>query len=156
MTQWQPLVDRVKKLPGDKFTECRLALDSSFKPAPWKASWTRGVIDLLVVNGEEAAVIDYKTGKFKPSEQLHLYAGYVFSHYEQVQAVKTAFVWLKEKRFSRETIQRKDLPSVWVPLLERAKKLQSAYERNSWPARPSGLCRGWCPVTKCEFYKKRL
>jgi hypothetical protein len=155
MTQWQGLVNKISRLPGEKFTEIRLALDSSFNPTDWKTAWSRGVADLLVVCGEKAAVLDYKTGKRKPSEQLDLYANYVFHHYPDVQTVRTGYIWLKDRRIDWKSHNRKHLHETWQTLLPRVRKLESAYERESWPARPSGLCNGWCPVTTCPFFKAR-
>lgn len=155
MTQWQSLANKIARLPGEKFPEIKLAIDSSFKPADWKNAWSRGIADLLVVCGKKAAVIDYKTGKRKPSEQLDLYANYVFHHYPEVEKVTTCYVWLKERKIDRKSISRASLPVTWQSLLPRVRKLESAYERDSWPARPSGLCNGWCPVTSCPFNKPR-
>ncbi|MFM1990275.1 MAG: hypothetical protein RJA99_3232 [Pseudomonadota bacterium] len=155
MTQWQVLANKLAKLPGEKLTEVKFAIDRSFQPADWKNSWSRGIADLLVVCGEKAAVMDYKTGKRKPSEQLDLYANYVFHHYPQVNKVTTGFVWLKDRRIDWKPITRSSLSETWQSLLPRVRKLESAYERDSWPARPSGLCNGWCPVTSCQFNKDR-
>ena len=51
---------------------------------------------------KNAIVMDYKTGKRKPTEQLDLYAAYVFHHYPDVQEVTTVFVWLKEKKLDKK------------------------------------------------------
>lgn len=154
MAQWQSLADKIAKLPGEKFTEFKFALDKGFKPAEWKQSWTRGIADLLVVRGDKAVVMDYKTGKRKPSEQLDLYANYTFAYHPEVKVVTTAFVWLKEKKIDRQTIHREQAPEIWQKLMPRVRKLESAYERESWPERPSGLCKGWCPVASCKFNGK--
>jgi PD-(D/E)XK nuclease superfamily len=155
MTQWQSLANKLAKLPGQKLTEVKFAIDANFQPAQWKTSWSRGIADLLVIHGEKAAVMDYKTGKRKPTEQLDLYANYVFHHYPQVNKVTTGFVWLKERRIDWKPLDRTSLPVTWQSLLPRVRKLESAYERDSWPARPSGLCNGWCPVTSCSFNRPR-
>lgn len=151
MTQWQALANKLARLPGQKLTEVKFALDRAFQPAEWAGSWSRGIADLLVVHGTSAAVLDYKTGKRKPSEQLDLYANYVFHHYPSVTKVTTGYVWLKDRRIDWKPIVRETLALSWQALLPRVRKLESAYERESWPPRPSGLCRGWCPVTVCEF-----
>jgi len=155
MEQWQRLADQIAALPGVKHTEIKLAIDRAFQPTSWKTAWSRGIIDLLVVHKDKAAVLDYKTGKRKPSEQLDLYANYVFHHYPEVNKVTTGYVWLKDRRIDREPIHRDEVPAIWQSLLPRVNKLESARERDSWPAKPSGLCRGWCPVTACEFNKPR-
>lgn len=151
MTQWQSLAEKLAKLPGEKLCEQKMALDKNFQPTDWKTSWTRGIADLLVVHKDRAVVADYKTGKRKPTEQLDLYAAYTFAHYPQVKVVTTAFVWLKDRKIDKKEVTRDEVPIVWSGLLPRVRKLESAYERDSWPERPSGLCRAWCPVTACKF-----
>lgn len=151
MAQWQPLAGKLAALPGEKHTEMQLAIDKAFAPADWKSAWSRGVADLVVVHKDKAAVLDYKTGKRKPSEQLLLYAAYIYHHFPQVNKVRTGFVWLKDRRIDWQPTEREEVPAIWQLLLPRVRKLESAYERDSWPARPSGLCRSWCPVLACEF-----
>lgn len=155
MTQWQSLAEKLAKLPGEKLCEQKMALDKNFRPTDWKTSWTRGVADLLVVHKDRAVVADYKTGKRKPTEQLDLYAAYTFAHYPQVKVVTTAFVWLKDRKIDKKEVTRGEVPIVWSGFLPRVRKLESAYERDSWPERPSGLCRAHCPVTTCKFNGKR-
>lgn len=155
MTQWQPLANKIAALPGKKLAEHKYALDRSFQPTSWKGAWTRGIGDLVIIHGKKAAVLDYKTGKRKPTEQLDLYANYVFHHHPEVEKVTTGFVWLKEKKIDWKPIDRDQVPIIWQGLVPRVAKLESAYERGRWPAKTSGLCNGWCPVTACEFNKKR-
>lgn len=155
MVQWEPFAAKLERLEGDKHCEQQMAVDKNFQPAPWKSAWTRGIADLLVVSKSEAVVMDYKTGKRKLTEQLTLYAGYAFAHYPEVNTVTTGFVWLKDRKVDKETFTREDVPKIWNSFLPRVRKLELAYEKNAWPCRPSGLCRGWCPVKQCEFYKNK-
>jgi hypothetical protein len=155
MKQWEGIAGKLAALPGKKFSQKKMAIDRAFKPCDYWSAWSRGQPDLLVVNDTKAVVVDYKTGKRKPSEQVDLYALYVFSYYADVKSIDTAFVWLKERKIDRKTLTREDVPITWHGFLPRVAKLESAYERESWPARPSGLCKGWCPVSSCEHYKSR-
>lgn len=155
MKHWNPLAEKVLTLPGEKMPEFKMSLSKSFQPCEWGESWTRGIADLLIVGKNTAAILDYKTGKFKPSQQLKLYAAYTFAYYPQVQTVNTGFVWLKEKRITRDSVHREDVPQVWAEFLTRVNRLERAYEEDHWPARPSGLCNGWCSVRQCEHYRSR-
>jgi len=151
MTQWQPLANKIAAIPGEKVAEKQYAIDRNFQPCDWKGAWTRGIADLVITKGKSAAVLDYKTGKRKPTEQLDLYAAYVFHHHPEVEKVTTGFVWLKEQKIDWQPRTRQEMPVIWQNLLPRVKKLESAYERDSWPAKTSGLCKAWCSVTSCEF-----
>lgn len=151
------IASKLVALPGEKHCEVKLAIDKAFQPVKYKdpSAWSRGMGDLVVVHGRQAAAFDHKTGKRKPSDQLILYALYLFAHYPQVDEVQTAFIWIKEKRIDKQTVTRSDIPDLWQRFLPRVRRLEVAREKNEWPARPSGLCRGWCPVKDCEFYKDK-
>ena len=151
MAQWQTLANKVAAISGDKLTEHRFAIDKNFKPVDWKDGWSRGIADLVILRGDKAAVLDYKTGKRKPSEQLLLYANYVYHHFPKVKEVRVGYVWLKDKRIDWTPTKESTVAETWQTLMPRVRKLESAYERDSWPPKPSGLCRGWCPITTCEF-----
>jgi hypothetical protein len=150
MSQWTSFMSKIKGIKGSKFTEIELAVDENFQPCDWNKAWSRGVVDLLILNGNTAVVVDYKTGKRKPSDQLSLYAAYVFAHHPEVQTVSTAFVWLKDRKVDKETYTREDVSTIWLRFLPAVKKIATSHETNKWPARPSGLCRQWCYVLTCE------
>jgi hypothetical protein len=155
MERWESLARKIDSIDGHKFTEIKMAINKAFLPADWGDAWSRGIADLLVVKDNKALVFDYKTGKRKPSEQLQLYAAYAFAHYPEVETVKTTFVWLKDSKTDQDVFHRDQVPEIWKDFLPRVAKLESAYERDAWPARPSGLCRGWCPVKTCTHYKDK-
>lgn len=155
MQQWQALATKLQALSGEKLTEHRFAIDRNFQPVDWKSSWSRGIADLVVVRGTQAAVLDYKTGKRKPSEQLALYANYAFHHFPQVKSVRTGYVWLSAKKIEWNLFDVDSVSRTWQSFLPRVNRLEAAHEGGLWPVRPSGLCRGWCPVLHCAFNTKR-
>jgi hypothetical protein len=149
MEQWEGFARKLISLQGTKYAEVELAVDNNFKPCDWNNAWSRGIVDLLIIHGSSAVVLDYKTGKRKPSHQLSLYAGYVFAHYPEVNKVTTIFAWLKDKKLDQETFTRDSVAEIWQAFLPTVRKLELAHEHNQWPARPSGLCRNWCNVLSC-------
>lgn len=155
MEQWEGFAKQLCAMPGEKLAEEKMALDKSFQPTDWSDAWTRGIADMLIVHGNKAATLDYKTGKRKLTHQLMLYAAYTFAYYPEVETVTTGFVWLRDKKIDRETFTRADIPTIWSTFLPKVRKLETAYEKDKWMARPSGLCNGWCPVKSCEFYKEK-
>lgn len=155
MAHWTPLIEKIMALPGEKYPEIKLAVNDAFQPAEWGSSWCRGIADLLIIDGKNAAVFDWKTGRKKPSDQLSLYAAKVFSHYPEVEVCDTRFVWLKEKKMTPERFTREDIPVIWNKFLPTIRRMEIANETGNWKKNPSGLCRGWCPVKDCSFYKAK-
>lgn len=155
MHHWASFMLKVKRLKGTKLVEKKFSIDENFLPCDWDRAWSRGIVDLTVLSGDTAIVIDYKTGKRKPSDQLSLYAAYVFAHYPEVQSVSTAFIWLKDRKLDKEAFTRDDIADIWQRFLPTVAKISSSLETNKWPARPSGLCRQWCHVLTCDHNGRR-
>lgn len=150
MTQWKSFVDKLLRLPGDVYTEEPFAIDRNFQPCEWDDAWSRGIADLFILHNDRAVVLDYKTGKRKDSDQLCLYALYVFAHHPQVEFVHTCFAWLKDQKVDKQTFHRSEISDLWAKFLPIVSRLEIAHDKNQWPPRPSGLCRRWCPVLSCE------
>jgi hypothetical protein len=152
MEQWEPLVAKILAAGGEVFTEKQIALTKSFTPCDWFADdvWVRGVVDIGVVRGPLLVALDYKTGKPKrDSDQLQLFAALLMATYPDCDTVKTGFLWLKTSGIDQARFERGDLPNIWNKFLPRVKALEEAHRTESWPTRPSGLCRNWCPCKQC-------
>ena len=97
---------------------------------------------------------DYKTGKVKPeSSQLELFAAMKMSEDKTINRAKTMFIWLQHGKTTVQDVHRDDVPTIWGNFMARVNRLDNAFQQDKWPAKPSGLCREWCPVGKkhCEF-----
>lgn len=153
---YKPLVDRVMATPGERVVEHQFALTGSFKPTGFFDSdaWVRGVIDLGIINRKAGVVLDWKTGKVKTDgDQLKLFAVAAFASFDQLQTVKTGYVWLKHGKLTSANFKREDAPGIWQEFLPRVRRMEKAQEADRWPPNPSGLCRAWCPVGRklCDF-----
>lgn len=151
---WGPLAAKLRATSGTIHCEMKLAIDKSLKPVAFDAEeyWQRGIVDFAAVNGKRAIALDYKTGRRKLTDQLKLMALDLFAHNEELQEVYTGFVWLKEgSRIDQERYERKDVVALWRGFLPRLGQMAQSYELDLWPAKPSGLCRQWCPVTSCSY-----
>lgn len=149
--KWQGLVDKLKALPGEHLAEYSFFLDEFCGPCERREAWTRGIADLIVKRGDEAIIIDYKTGKRRPSEQLALYAAYAFSTWSEIKVVHTAYIWLKEHKIDRKAYNRTELATIWQHWLPLVAKMRKSYETGDWPKQPSGLCKNYCAVKDCEY-----
>lgn len=156
LEQYKRYVDKIFSYEGKRIIEERMAINKNFRPTKWMAKdvWCRGIIDIGVVGSDTAYLLDWKTGKQKPDlDQLKLFAAMAFAHYPWIDKVVTGFIWLKVSKFDKDVFTREQLPEIWNEFLPRLNKLGAAYEKDKWIAKPSGLCRNWCPVGKnlCEF-----
>jgi hypothetical protein len=153
--EYEPWAAKVSTPGGKLLVEQKFAIAADFSPVEFFARnvWFRGIADVLRIHGPVALVIDWKTGKIKEdSVQLALTAQCVFSHYPDVHAVRTEFVWLAEDATTRADFKRGDMPAFWADLWPRISALEQAHKLTEYPAKPGALCRRWCPVTKCPHH----
>jgi hypothetical protein len=153
---YEKIVGPIANHPGEKLVERQMAINEALQPTGWFAqdTWCRGIVDVGVVNGPRALLLDWKTGVRKPDlTQLKLFAGLAFATYPDVKVVNTGFVWLKHGVIDKKEYTREDVPMIWQEFIPRAQRLQRAYEENKFPPKPSGLCKKYCSVPhhKCEF-----
>lgn len=143
--------------PGTKLTEHQMAVNASLEPTGWFAKdvYCRAIADLVIDNGEKAALFDYKTGK-KSNDflQLRLTASLYFQHAPRVEVIKCAFVWTKDKSVSTTEISREEIGEVWSELSPRIDRYQTAFQEQNFPPRPSWQCRG-CPVKSCQYWEPK-
>jgi len=133
---------------GQLLIENELCLNEQLQPTGWwdADAWLRSKLDILVVKGNNATVMDWKTGKRRPDFfQMQIFAVQVFKHFPEVKAVGTSLVWLKDMALDSETYLREDMNNVWAEIMGKVRRIYQSLEHDNWPARPSGLCR-YCPV----------
>lgn len=154
---YEALAAKFANTPGDKHGELKLALNRAFKPVDFFANdvYLRAIIDLLIVRGDSAIVVDWKTGKVKPDfTQLAMSAAVLSQSAPEISNFKLAFVWLKHNNISMESYTRDELRSQWATLLPRANRMEDAVKVSEFPMKPSGLCR-YCPVKSCPNWEER-
>lgn len=149
-------VNMLFKRKGKRIVENKLTLNDKFRPTKWMArdAWVRGIVDIGVIGSKKAWLLDWKTGKRRvDSKQMELMAALTFAHFPWIDKVTTGFVWLKSTEFDSETFSKSDVPAIWEGFLARVSRYDRAYAEGKWPAKPSGLCKNWCPVgpSNCEF-----
>ena len=158
----RPVVEALSKFPGDKHTELRLGIkrtDNGFEPCGFfdKDVWYRGIVDLLIVKGKTAYLIDYKTGKnakYADMKQLDLMAGAVFIHFPNVVRIKSGLAFVVSNEFPKKDHARENLNQYLAVFDDQLDQLEAAMDNGIWNAKTSPLC-GWCPVTTCEHWRPR-
>jgi len=157
MGMHEKMLAKLAAAPGQVHTEQKLALSSEFAPTTFfsKQAWFRTVLDYTNINGTQAVVVDYKTGK--PSEdltQLQLSAATMFAHDTKIAKVKVALLFVSYDKMERATFRREDTTEIWGEVLPRVRKLVDARQKQDYPPKPGYLCRRWCAVTSCPFHGK--
>ena len=159
MVQYSTIATAVMRRPGEKLLEAQFAITRFGAPCEYFAdeAWLRGKIDVVIIDGARAYVVDYKTGKIKPDvAQLRRYAIMVMAKYPEVDRVYCGFAWLQAGVLSAPTIYTRDRLSEMLNVEQLIRgQLESAYENGKFECRPSGLCNGWCDVVKCQFWKPK-
>jgi hypothetical protein len=153
---YEPLCQSVERLAqgGELHIEKELVLTENLTPTSWWApdAWLRSKLDVLVLRGADAVVMDWKTGKRNADQfQMQMFAAQVLKHFPEVQRVKTSLVWLKTLEMDTEQYNRGNINAVWAEVMKRIQRIHDSLEHDQWPARPSGLCR-YCPCRHdCDF-----
>jgi RecB family exonuclease len=150
-----PMVDRIKVTPGVVEAERKIALRADFTETTYFAKdvWYRGVFDVRVTQPQGSIVLDWKTGKRKVDpDQLRLFAAVEFKINPRVDTVQTGYVWLKDKKIDKETFVRDQTTEIWAEFVQRVARIEFAIKSDTFPKKPSGLCRAHCPVGRrlCE------
>lgn len=135
--------------------EHKLAVKKDRSPCEWDdpECYHRGILDVMYVdpNAKTAAIFDWKNGKVNEySEQLKANSICVMAHYPHVDSVHTEYVWMKFDKRTQAKNYRDFSEPVWQKFVRRVDRLENALMTGDWPKRPSGLCKKYCPVVKCE------
>lgn len=159
MAQWEPLAAKLEARTGEIKVEQQLCVNHILSPTDWfgKDAWCRGVVDFMLIDDKKILALDWKTGKPKTDhDQLKLFAALLFHHYPAVEKVVTGYVWLAHgNKITTETFTRASVSDIWGEYLPRVRRLEHAMANDKWIPKPSGICRGWCYCTGCEFNQRK-
>jgi hypothetical protein len=152
--RFKKMVDTLVAIPGAKYPEYKMALTRKMEQCDFDNDnrWVRGIADLVIVDGDKAFIIDYKTGsnRYPDTKQLRLMALMLFEHFPEIKKVKAGLMFLKHKTFITEEYEHKDKSLSWAIFERILNKLDNAYSSDKWMPNPTPLCK-WCSVKTCEF-----
>jgi hypothetical protein len=158
----QETVDALKKIPGEKHTEIELGVSNKggrLNPCGFydKDAWYRGIADLLIVNGDEGYLVDYKSSKnakYADLKQLDLLAGAVFAHFPELKTLKSALIFVVSNEFVNKEHSSMHKMAYFEHVRFDLERLETALKTGVWNAVAGPLC-GWCPVKMCHNYRER-
>jgi hypothetical protein len=153
-SQFEEPLQLLKEMPGEKHCEYRMGLTERGEPCGFFDAnvWLRGIADLIIINDDEARIIDYKTGKsskYADTKQLDLMALCVFSHFPQVKHIKAGLLFLVCEDLIKRNYTRADVVGIMREWTERYQWLAQTFKEDVWNAKPNFTCRQYCPVVSC-------
>ena len=158
----RPIVEPLAAKPGEKLTEMKLGLrkvEDGYEACGFfdRGVWYRGIVDLLILDGDRAWMIDYKTGKnakYADMKQLDLMAGAIFVKFPEVQVIKSGLLYVVSNEFPKKTHKREHMDEYLSVFDEKLGQLEDAMEHGVFNPKSGPLC-GWCPVVDCAHWKPR-
>jgi len=152
-------LDKLNLIKGEKLCEYKMGLTSNLEPCGFfdKDVWWRGVADLIIINGDRAYVIDYKTGKsskYADTKQLELLSCALFKHFPEVKRVKGGLLFVVANDLVKDNFEADNEGVYWTKWLEDTQRLEAAIQNNVWNKKPNFSCRSWCSITDCEHNGK--
>jgi hypothetical protein len=157
----KPTLDALKSLPGEKHCEYEMGLTKDFTPCGFKDPnvWFRGIADLLIIDGNKAHLIDYKTSKssqYADRKQLELLALLTFKHFPQIESIKAGLVFVVAESLVKAAYTHDVQEGAWAKWLPEIQRLEKAIETGVWNPVPNFTCRKFCPVQDCEHNGKGI
>jgi len=157
----QDIVDSIKAIPGAILCEVKLGVrktETGYEPCGFfdKDVWWRGIGDVVILQNELAFSIDYKTSKnskYADLKQLDALAAALFTHYPDVQKIKSALVFVVSNEFIHKEHFAELRDSYFAAFDPELDRLAAAQESGVWNANTGPLCK-FCPVVSCEHNRK--
>lgn len=156
--RFKEVLDKLNAYPGTKHTELEMAVNSHGQCMEFEdeGGTFRGIADLVIVDGDLARIIDYKTGsaKYPDPKQLELMALMVFAKFPAVMYVKGALLFLLHDVMIKRAYTRQDFNSILSYWMSKRDSIMACADTGVWNPNPTGLC-SWCPHISCEHWKPR-
>jgi hypothetical protein len=150
----QEILDVLKNIQGEKLCEYEMGLTKNLEPCGFKDKdvWWRGIADLVIMDGDKAYLVDYKTGKsskYADTKQLEILSLALFKHFPNLKRIKAGLLFLVAKDIVKTSYERDYQEGGWVRWLQDTTQLELAHVNEVWNARPNFSCRNFCAVTTC-------
>ena len=114
--------------------------------------WGRGRIDVALMDGDSALLLDWKNGKVREDpRELELQALLLRIKHPDLTRVTGAYVWLQKGEVG-VMHDLSDFKATWNSLNRQLAEMELRLSKNDWPPDEGPLC-GFCPVLKsmCEW-----
>jgi RecB family exonuclease len=149
------------------YAEIPLALDHDWRPlplsmngdVPWGRTFVFAKLDFLGLNERDQTLsyLDWKFGKSTKPKMAQVEYGMLLAMLAMpaVQQAQGRLVFKDGVITPPVQLSRQQLPHTQAIWMARIQEVQDAIAHKNFPAKPSGLCRGWCNYTQCEHWKPK-
>lgn len=109
-----------------------------------------GKLDLVLMQGANAYIGDWKTGSSRYEDPFELAVGAVFlkAKYPHLENIKGQYAWLKENRMS-EIYDLSDTQGTWNEIQRIYTSILNWRQIGDFPKQQTPLC-GWCQRFDCD------
>lgn len=150
-------VEAFAEQDGIKHTEFKMAIDWKSKKVGYykgRDIWVRGQFDLMVEQGNQAVLIDYKTGKSKYADtgQLELMSYLSFIHFPKIDRITAGLVFIDETKVIQDVYTRDKMDTYRDRWMARSIPIVTALTTRKFPMKESPLC-AYCPCVDCPNYR---
>ena len=116
----------------------------------WANPWFRGKVDVQVIHGDTAFVLDWKTGQriSEDPRELNCQAMLIQANHPHIQHFTGCYVWLAYNKVG--TMHTLNPERCYYGTVAAMKGALLHESDNYWPKRENPLCP-YCPVKDCEF-----
>ena len=157
----RPVVESIANKKGTKYTELKMGVsktEEGYAPCKFLAKdvWWRGIADVVIIDGNTAYSIDYKTSKnakYADTKQLDLIAGALFTWFPHLDTIKSALIFLVSNDLIKKDHYREHKDKYLSTFDSSLERLDTAEQTAVWNAVTGPLCR-FCPVVSCEHNTK--
>ena len=155
----KPMIDTIMCSDGELLFEQKLAVTRDLVACDFNSpdAWWRGIADFMAVpaagDGDEATLIDYKTGKsakFADTDQLELLSLAIFAQYPHIKKVKGGLLFVVSQEFITLHVDREGSEARWNKWKNVSQRLDDCEMYGVWNASTNFTCRNFCAVTTCE------
>lgn len=131
----------------DKFeVEKGFSFDEEWTPLEYNyRNFIIGYIDLFIIKGKNAIIIDHKSGKYKEEkyqdwEQVKLYCAYLFRENIMLEKIKCFYSFIEHDKRNSKEFTREEIDEFVVSYNEKLYKIE---EETKFDKKCSKLCN-WC------------
>jgi hypothetical protein len=153
-------LEKLKDMEGIHLCEYKMGLTKGLEPCDFSDAnvWWRGIADLIIITGDKAYVVDYKTGKsskYADTKQLEILSLATFKHFPEVKKIKAALLFVVANDLIKEEYVSVGQGANWLKWIEETSKLESAFKNQVWNPKPNFTCRAHCPIIDCTHNQKK-